>query len=313
MRERVAGGVVHSEIINLLKGCIVRIIRLPLAGALVATVLVLTPASNALATSAPTLAQCQSTINSLEYHRGTLTAATDLTNGVYEPWFVNNKPSNGQGYEAAVVYGVAKELGITASHVNWVAEPFDASYTPGFKHFDFDINEISYTAERAKAVSFSTSYYNVTQSIVTLKTSKMVKAHSPSELKTYLYGDQIGTTGLSYIQNYIKPTRAARVYPTLQGALTALAVGQIDAVVLDTPDGQYAASAEVTNAQKKLIATQIGQFPSTGEHYGMLFAKNSKMVACVNTAIQALAANGTLAALQKKWLSIYNAVPSIRP
>jgi len=290
----------------------VRIVRLPLAGALVLTALVLAPAASASAAS-PTLAQCQSSINSLEYHSGYLTAATDLTNGVYAPWFINNKPSNGQGYEAAVVYDVAKELGISASHVNWVAEPFDASYTPGFKHFDFDINEISYTAQRAQAVTFSTSYYNVTQSIVTLKTSKLVKAHTPSDLKKYLYGDQIGTTGLSYIQKFIKPTRAARVYNTLQGALTALAVGQIDAVVLDTPDGQYAASAEVTNAQKKLIATQIGQFPSTGEHYGLLFSKNNKMVACVNTALQTLTANGTLAALQKRWLSIYNVVPVIRP
>jgi polar amino acid transport system substrate-binding protein len=232
---------------------------------------------------------------------------------VYTPWFVNNKPTNGKGYESALVYALAKELGVSKTKVKWVVEPFDSSYVPGPKSFDFDINEISYTSTRAQAVTFSESYYDVQQSIVALKTSAIVKKHTPQELKTYLYGDQIGTTGLAYINDHIKPTTPARVYSTLDQAVLALQTGLIDAIVIDTPTGQYMASSQIVNAKKQLTATQIGQFPSTGEHYGLLFTKGNPLVSCVNVALNALKANGTLATLQKKWLGIYTNVPVIEP
>jgi polar amino acid transport system substrate-binding protein len=259
----------------------------------------------------PSLASCKTTIGAREFAKGKLTVATD--NPVYTPWFVNNKPSNGKGYESAVVYAVANVLGIKKSDVKWAYEPFNSSYAPGPKSFDFDINEVSYTADRAQVVTFSTSYYDVQQSIVTLKTSKMVTHHSPARLKGYLYGDQIGTTGLAYINDYIKPTKPARVFNTLDQAVLALQTGQIDAIVIDTPTGQYMASAQIVNSKKKLVATQVGQFPSVGEHYGLLLTKNNPIVGCINAAISALKSNGTLASLQKKWLGIYTSVPTIRP
>ena len=279
-------------------------------GASVLTALTLTPGVAANAAS-PSLASCKTTIASHEYTKGKLTVATD--NPVYTPWFVNNKPSNGKGYESAVVYAIAKILGVAASKVHWVTEPFNTSYTPGAKSFDFDINEISYTPDRAKAVTFSASYYDVQQSIVALKTNAIVKKHSPSQLKNYLYGDQIGTTGLAYINSYLKPTKPARVYSTLDQAVAALQSGQIDAIVIDTPTGQYMASSQIVDSKKKLIATQVGQFPSVGEHYGLLFSKNNALVGCINTAISTLNANGTVAALSKKWLGIYTSVAVIKP
>jgi polar amino acid transport system substrate-binding protein len=257
------------------------------------------------------LASCHATLAAKAYDKGYLTVATD--DPVYTPWFVNNKPSNGKGFESALTYALAKVLGFSASHVKWVTEPFDASYTPGPKNFDFDINEISYTAERATAVDFSNSYYDVQQSIVALKTDAIVKKHTPAELKTYTYGDQIGTTGLAYINSVIKPTKAPRVYSTLDEAVAALQDGQIDALVIDTPTGQYMASSQIVNAKNKLVATQVGQFPSVGEHYGLLLQKHSPLLACVNAGLAALKAKGTLAALQKTWLGIYTSVPTLRP
>lgn len=292
-----------------------RIARLALAGALGTSVLTgVTLSSGVAAQAASTssaLAKCKTTISSEEVTKGTLTVATDSP--VYTPWFVNNKPSSGKGFESAVAYDVAKELGVKKNNVKWVVEPFDSSYLGGPKNFDFDINEISYTSERAKAVTFSESYYNVTQSIIALKTNPIVKKHTPKELKTYLYGDQIGTTGLAYINDYIKPTQTTRVYSTLDQAVLALETGQIDALVVDTPDGQYMAASEITNSKKQLVATQVAQFPSTGEHYGLLFSKGNPLAGCVNTALNAMKANGSLAALQKKWLGIYNNVPSLEP
>ena len=109
-------------------------------------------------------------------------------------------------------------------------------------------------------------------------------------LCSLLYGDQIGTTGLAYINNYIKPTRSARVYNTLDQAVAALQTKQIDALVIDTPTGQYMASAQIVDSKNKLIATQVGQFASTGEHYGLLFQKGNQLVGCVNAAIADLTA-----------------------
>ncbi len=292
------------------KGLFMRTVRLSLAGSLLASAVVLVAGSGASA-STTTVASCRTALPSLEKHSGSLSVATD--NPAYTPWFVNNTPSNQQGYESAVVYALAKELGVAAANVKWSTEPFDASFTPGYKSFDFDVNEISYTPARAKAVNFSVSYFDVNQSIIALKTNPIVTKHSPADLKGYLYGDQLGSTGLSFIQHQLAPTKAPRVYPTLNAALTALQAGQIDALVVDTPTGQYMASAQLTDAKGKLIATQVGQFPSVGEHYGLLLQKGSAITSCLNAGLDALRANGTLAALQKKWLGIYNAVPMLKP
>ncbi len=294
-----------------------RNLRLSLAGLITLSTLAtvsLTTGMGANAATLPSLSSCKTSIGSEEYTKGKLTVATD--NPAYTPWFVNNTPSNGKGYESAIAYAIATLLGVKKSDVIWVHEPFDASFAPGNKKFDFDINEISYTAARAKVVTFSNSYYDVQQSIVALKSGKIVKNHTPAELKTYQYGDQVGTTGLTYINQHIKPTKSVRVYPSLNNAVSALNAGQIDAIVVDTPDGQYMASSssgEIINAQKKDIGVQVGQFPSVGEHYGLLFQKGNKLVGCVNSAIATLRSNGTMEALQKKWLSIYTSVPVIQP
>jgi polar amino acid transport system substrate-binding protein len=206
-----------------------------------------------------------------------------------------------------VAYQVASLLGFGHKQVKWVTEPFDSSYAPGPKAFDFDINEISVTPDRAKVVTFSESYYNTTQSIVALKSDPIVARHSPGELKTYLYGDQIGTTGLAYINDYIDPTRSARVYNSLDEAVAALQTKQVDAIVVDTPDGQYMATSEVKGG------LQVGQFPSTGEHYGLLFRKGNPLVSCVDWALTAMGRDGSLAGLSKEYLGIYNSIPFLKP
>jgi polar amino acid transport system substrate-binding protein len=264
------------------------------------------PVPAALSTSPyPSLASCRGTVRHETYSSGVLTVATD--DPVYTPWFVNNTPSNGKGYESAVAYEVGSLLGFDHAHLKWVSEPFDSSYAPGPKRFDFDINEVSVTPDRAKVVTFSISYYATTQSIVALETDAIVKHHSPADLRTYLYGDQIGTTGLAYIYAQIHPTREPRIYNTLDEAVAALQTKQVDAIVVDTPDGQYMATSEVKNG------VQVGQFPSTGEHYGLLFSKGNPLVSCVDSALTVMTNDGTLAKFSKQYLDLYNSIPTIKP
>jgi polar amino acid transport system substrate-binding protein len=236
---------------------------------------------------------------------GQLTVATDSP--AYDPWFNNNTPSNGKGYESAVAFAIATQLGFSTNQVKWVVEPFDSSYAPGPKKFDFDINEISVTPDREQVVSFSKSYFDVNQAVVALKSNPIVNAHGASDLANYRYGDQVGTTGLAYIQSQIKPTNTPRVYNTLDDAVSALKTKQIDAIVIDTPTAQYMASQQVPNG------IVVGQFPTTGEHIGLLFAKDNPLVACVNQAIDKLTSAGTIKSLQTQYLSDYLSIPVIQP
>jgi polar amino acid transport system substrate-binding protein len=281
-----------------------------LAGSLLVSGSVANAATKAPAKAPSAAAACVTAHASSLHASKTLTIATD--NPVYEPWFSNNKPTNGKGYESAFAYALATELGFTAKQVKWVTVPFDSSYQPGPKAFDFDLNEVSYTDARAQVVSFSKSYYDVTQSIIALKSNRIVKHHTSADLKTYRYGDQIGTTGYDYIVNNLKPTKTPSVYNTLEDAVLALKAKQIDAIVVDTPTGQYMAS-DWSGEFKKGTATQVGQFPTTGEHFGALFQKDSPLVACVNLGIDQLNAKKTLKTLQAKYLGIYNKVAKIKP
>lgn len=239
------------------------------------------------------------------YRKGVLTVATDKP--AYPPWFEKNDPSNGKGYESAVAYAVAKQLGFTKSQVHWAYEPFDASYSPGPKKFDFDINEISYTPQRATAVTFSSSYYDVQQALVALKNTPIVSHHTPADLKGYVYGDQVGTTSLAFITSQIQPHRTPKVFQTLNDVKSALQTHQIAALVTDTPTAQYISSSEIPHS------VMVAQFPSTGEHYGLLFRLGNPLVTCVNKAIATLKSNGTLQRLQKKYLQIFLSVPTIKP
>jgi polar amino acid transport system substrate-binding protein len=236
-------------------------------------------------------------------HKGQLRIATD--DPVYVPWFYANRPENRLGYEAATAYAVAQLLGFSPSEVHWNYEPFDESYAPGPKNFDFDINEISVTAARSQVVTFSVGYFNDNQALVVLKNGPVVKNHSPAALKKYVYGDQIGTTSLAYINQYIQPTTQPKVYSTLNDVKEALTTNQIQAFVTDTPTAQYIASSEGTVA--------LGQFPSTGEHFGMLLQKGDQLVTCLDKAIEHLKTTGVLAHYEQVYLKSYLSIPTIKP
>jgi polar amino acid transport system substrate-binding protein len=237
---------------------------------------------------------------------GVLTVGTDSP--AYDPWFRHNDPTNGQGYESAVAYDVAKQLGFGPSAVTWTKVPFNSSYAPGPKHFDFDINQISITPARAKVVDFSNGYYDAAQAIIAVKGSAAAGATSLADLKKYTIGAQTGTTSLTAIRNQIQPDRDAVVFKNTNDAKTALANGQVDAIVADLPTAFYLVAAEIDHG------TIVGQFPSAGapEEFGMLFSKGNHLVECVNQALATLKSDGTLDAFEKKWLSDTVNVPVLK-
>jgi polar amino acid transport system substrate-binding protein len=228
----------------------------------------------------------------------TLTIATDKP--VYEPWFVDDKPENGQGFEGAVAAAVAGQLGYTPEEVTWVRVPFNSVFKPTPKNWDFDINEFSITEQRKQAVDFSSPYYDVSQAVVTTKGSKAAGATTVAELKGLTLGAQVGTTSLDAINTVIAPSSKPRVYNSNNDAVRALENGQIDALVTDLPTAFYMAAAQLDKGKI------VGQLPSGGgtpEQFGLVLDKDSPLTTCVSKAVDALKADGTLDKLVTQWLS----------
>jgi len=240
------------------------------------------------------------------FESGTLTIGTDSP--AYEPWFVNDDPTNGKGYESAVAYAVADELGFSADEVTWVTVPFNSSYQPGPKKFDFDINQISITARRAEAVTFSDGYYSAAQALITLKDSPYADVTSLEELRDAKLGAQVGTTSLDAITNEIAPSQQPLVFDDTNAAKQSLLNGQVDAIVADLPTAFYITAVEIPQGQL------VGQFqPTSGEteQFGLLFEKGNPLVDCVNEALSRLKDDGTLAAIEEQWLSDVVGVPEL--
>jgi polar amino acid transport system substrate-binding protein len=238
---------------------------------------------------------------------GKLTLATDKP--VYPPWFADDKPENGKGFEGAVAAAVAKQMGYSPTEVVWVRQPFDAAIQPGPKSWDFDINEFSIKEDRKKAVDFSSPYYDVTQAVVATAKSGAASAKSIADLQKVQLGAQVGTTSYDAIVNIIKPTKKPRVYNTNDDALKALENGQIAGLVTDLPTAFYMTGAQLKDGKL------VGQLPASGgatEQFGLVLDKGSPLTTCVSKAVDALRADNTLSQLAQQWLSQAGGAPELK-
>ena len=283
--------------------------RLPRAAALAATVV----ASVALLTacaqketpaaSSPSGSSTDACANISTVTDGTLTVGT--SNPAYPPYVIDNKPSNGKGFEAATAYAVAKEMGFSADQVKWVYAPFQALFAPGQKNYDCALNQISITPKRERAVTFSDPYYTAANAVLVLNDSKYADASSVADLKDAKFGVQINTTGQSDVESVVAPTQSVAVFQDTTAGLSALKNGQIDAFVTDLPTALY-------NAAVNVPGTVVGQFPvqeQGAEQWGLAMQKDNPLAACVNQALTTLNDNGELQQITDKWMSEYSKAP----
>lgn len=237
--------------------------------------------------------------------KGVLTVATDSP--AYPPYFEANKPANGRGFESAVAYAIAGNLGFSRSQVKWIVEPFDSSYAPGPKSFDFDVNEISITKPRLQAVDFSAPYYTNPQAIIVPAGSLYAHATRLSAFKGARIGVQIGSTSLDSVDSQIKPSQKPQVFNDSHDVVSAFRIHRVDAVVVDL------ATAFQLTATDLPHTTIAGQFSAPGgDTWGALLTKGSALTPCVDRAVSALRAHGTLAALGTRWIASAANVPVLR-
>jgi polar amino acid transport system substrate-binding protein len=249
---------------------------------------------------------------------GKFTIGTD--NPAYPPYFAENAdkhvtapweigdPTNGEGFESAVGYAIADQLGFDKADVAWIVVPFANSFAPGPKTFDIDLNQVTYKTERTQTADLTTGYYFGNQALVVLKDSPLAKATTIAELKDYVYGAQVGTTSYDAIASVIAPSKDALVYDTNDLAIKALGNKTIDGVVVDLPTADYITNVQVENA------VIVGQFEGgTPEYFSAVLSKGSPLTPCIDAAIDALTADGTLDQLASKWLPFQDSVPVIKP
>jgi polar amino acid transport system substrate-binding protein len=282
----------------------------PLAAALVAAALILSSCGDdssdektSAATATPAAPTCAKADLELKTG-GQLTIATDKP--AYPPYFEDDDPTNGKGFESAVAYAIADQLGFQKDEVKWTVVPFNASYKPGPKDFDFDVNQISINDQRKRAVDFSEPYFEAPQAVIAKKGSPAAGAKSLSDLAGTTIGVQIGTTSLDAVSASIKPSKQPKVFDDSNATVTALKQGQVDAVVTDLPTALYLTAAEIP------AATVVGQFSAPGgDTWGALLEKDSPLTPCVDQAIAKLESTGELDRITERWMGADTA-PELR-
>lgn len=231
------------------------------------------------------------------HEAGVLTVATGEP--VFEPWMVDDDPTNQQGFESALVYALAGEMGFSDEQVTWVRTGFEEAIAPGDKAYDFNIQQYSISAERDEVVDFSDGYYEVEQALVAAADSELASAESVGDLKGFQLGAAVGTTSLDYIDLVIEPDAEALVFDDNAGAKSAFEAGQVEGLVFDLPTAYFITAVEIPEA------SIVGVLPRSGdaEEYGLLFQDGSELIGCVNEGLSALRDNDTLESLEEEWLS----------
>jgi polar amino acid transport system substrate-binding protein len=227
-----------------------------------------------------------------------------------DPWEFGD-PTKGRGFEAALAYAIAEDLGYATDAVDWVVVPFEASFAPGDKEWDFTLQQVSYTPERAEQVDMSEGYYFVNQALVSVEGSDIAGATTMDDLRAAQLGVAQGTTSLAYIEEVIQPETEAMVYNDNDGAVAALEAGQVAGIVVDLPTAFFMIGAEqIENG------VLVGQFPAAGneeEYFSIVLEQGSPLTECVNGAIATLRESGELESLTEEWMSENAGAPVIEP
>lgn len=237
---------------------------------------------------------------------GKLTIATGEP--AYYPYVIDDAPETGEGFEAAVAYAVAEELGFAAEDVVWVRTGFEAAIAPGPQDFDFNLQQYTITPERQQSVDFSSPYYSADQAVITIAGSAAADAASIADLQNLLIGAASGTTSFVAAEEVIQPSAGVQVFNDNDAALLALQNGQVDAIVVDVPTAFFMTGVQLDDG---VIVGSLPDVEGASDEWGLLLAKDSPLTERVTAAVDALRENGTLDRLVEEWLGADQGVPAL--
>ncbi len=295
------------------------------AGA-VSLALIASPLATFAQTEAAVSEACQAaSLGDVLQAEGRLTVSTD--NPAFFPWWAGEVPEgsdwadfagfppSGEGFESSIAYAVAEALGFSADQVDWIGQPsFGLAFAPGDKDFDFHLGQVSFREERAEAVDFSDSYFDVQQAVVALADSPINDVTTLEELRDFQLGAPVGTTSLLVVEDFLKPNKELKVYDDVTAGKFALQNGQIDGLVVDTPTAFYIRDAELEDFETpEPEGAVIGEIVTeTEEHFGIVLDKDSALTACVNEAIASIKDSGQYQAIYDEWITDANDAPQLQ-
>lgn len=218
---------------------------------------------------------------------GKIRVATDATWAPFE--YVNTTTREIVGFDIDLFDAIAERANLDVEYVNVAWDPLLAGMAQGT--YDAAISSITIKPERLAEMDFSHPYYVAGQIIVTLNSSTDITG--PETLSGKSVGVQTGTTGDDEAQS-INGTNVVG-YDEIGMAFVALMAHQIDAVICDTP----VASGYV---DKYDVLKTVGEVLTT-EQYGIAVPKGKEeLLDKINTALDALLAEGIIDQLTAKWL-----------
>ncbi len=239
---------------------------------------------------------------------GVLTIGTG--NPAYFPWVIDDSPENGEGFEAAIAYALADRMGFEADQVVWTRTTFDQAIQPGVKDYDINMQQYSITEERRQTIDFSAPYYTAAAAVLVRAPAVEAGAEpNIASLKGLKWGAAAGTTANELIGTLIEPDSQILLYDDNADITEALKSNQIDAVLLDLPSALFTAAVFLEDG------VVLGQFlpDATGEldQFGAVLEKGNPLLECVDEAFAKMAADGTLASIEARWLQSETGVPVI--
>jgi polar amino acid transport system substrate-binding protein len=249
----------------------------------------------ALALPAAALAQERTPMDPRLVTPGKLTVGTG--DPVYPPWMLNDDPAGGEGFENGLVYALAAEMGFAPEDVVWVRTTFDQAIAPGDKPYDFNIQQISVTEERAQVVTFSQVYFQPDKAVVALPGSPVEGATTMAALRSARWGAAIGTTDLAYLEGVMGVASPA-VYNDQAGVFQAMQAGQIDATVVALPTALFVTAVQVPDARIMALLPP----DAADQGHGLLFEFGNPLVAWVDEALSAVIASGKVEELKAQYL-----------
>jgi polar amino acid transport system substrate-binding protein len=201
-------------------------------------------------------------------------------------------PAHIIGFEVDLADALAARMGRKA---HFVQNQWDG-LVPGLERGEYDlvINGLEITAERAQKINFSNPYFYSTLTITRrIDDNRVQRAED-------LRGLTVGVLKVTFAERYVQDLGKVtiRSYDGQVQPFIDLALGRLDAVVMDTPIALYYA----TGSHVKNI-----ELPAARMSFGIGIRKNDvELLQSINAALESMRKDGTLRKIYTDW-AIYNA------
>ena len=210
--------------------------------------------------------------------------------GAWQPWSYHDSSDTLVGYDVEVSRAIAEKLGVEPEYVESDWDSLFAGLDAG--RYDMVCNGVEVTEERAKTYAFTTPYGYIHTALAVRKDNEDI--HSFEDLKGKTTANSLASTYMELAESYGATVQGI---DTLEETIQLLTAGRIDAT-LNADVSFYDYLNVHPDADFKLVAQT-----AEASHVAIpvLKSEDTAYLDALNTAIEALRADGTLKTLSEKY------------